>query len=243
MSVFCWHFNLIVKEIKKMKQLVIFVLLTLSAGVISAQNAEAVIKEMTGTVELKRSGSADWVAAKEGDRITKDTVVSTGFKSIAVIAAGNSTITVRPLTRLSLAELLTQNETETVNVSLNTGRIRVEVNPPAGGRANFTAQTPSSTASVRGTAFDMNTVNIQVLRGAVNYRAESGTLNRPVIVTAGQQSWIDTVTGSAVHPITAAEAMRTLPALPGQIAVQSSGNGARLEVTGGLEMGFVLVEE
>jgi hypothetical protein len=89
----------------------------------------------------------------------------------------------------------------------------------------------------------MNTVSIQVLRGAVNYRAESGTLNRPVIVTAGQQSWIDAVTESAVHPITAAETMRNLPALPGQTAIQSSGNGTRLEVTGGLEMGFVLVEE
>jgi hypothetical protein len=234
----CRHFAVIlifiVKEIKKMNKLVIFVLLTLSAVVISAQNTEAVIKEMTGTVELKTSGSSVWVAAREGDRITKDTVVSTGFKSIALITAGNSIITVRPLTRLSLAELLTQNETETVNVNLNTGRIRVEVNPPAGSRANFTVRTPSSVASVRGTTFEMNTVNIHVSEGAVNYRAANGTFNnRPVLVTAGHESWIDARTDSAVHPMTASEANRNLPVLPGQNAMPPAESGARLEVTDG----------
>jgi hypothetical protein len=226
-----------------MKQLVIFVLLTLSVGLLFAQNTEAVIKEITGTVELKRNGSAVWVAAKEGDRIGNDTVISTGFKSTALLAAGNSTIIVRPLTRLSLAELLSQNETETINVSLTTGRIRVDVNPPAGGRARVTVHTPSATAAVRGTTFEMNTVNIQVLKGAVHYRAASGTINnRPVIVTAGQESWIDTRTNSAVHPMAAAETTRSLPVLPGQNAMPLADNGAQLEVIGGngtLTMGVI----
>ncbi|MDR2730076.1 MAG: FecR family protein [Treponema sp.] len=213
-----------------MKQFLIFILLALPAGFLSAQNTEAVIKEMTGTVELKRSGSADWVSAKAGDRIGKDTVVSTGFKSTAILSAGNSTIVVRPLTRLSLAELISQNETETINVSLTTGRVRVEVNPPAGGRANFTVQTPSSTASVRGTAFEMNTVNIQVLNGAVNYSPASGTFNRTVTVNSGQESWTDAVTGDAVHPMTAAEIKRALPSLAGQPPAYG---GGRLEISGG----------
>jgi hypothetical protein len=218
-----------------MKHFLIFVLFTLSAGFVFAQASEAVIREMTGTVELKANASAAWVAAKAGDRIGKDTIVSTSFKSTAVIAAGNSTIVVRPLTRLSLAELITQNETETVNVSLNTGRIRVDVNPPAGSRANFIVQTPSSTSSVRGTAFDMNTVNIQVHKGAVHYRAANGTFNnRSVIVNAGQESRIDTITNSAVPPMTAAETARGLPDLPGQWAyIPLANNGARLEVPGG----------
>jgi hypothetical protein len=219
---------------KKMKQL-FFILFTLSAGFLFAQNTEAVIKEMTGTVELKRSGSASWAAAKAGDRIGKDTIVSTGFKSMALLVVGNSTITVRPITRLSLAELMNQNETETINVNLATGRVRVDVNPPAGGRANLTVQTPSATASVRGTAFDMNTVNIQVQKGAVDYMAANGTFNnRPVTVTAGQESRIDTITNNAVHPITAAEAARNLPDLPGQWAhIPPVNNGARLVVPDG----------
>jgi hypothetical protein len=61
------------------------------------------------------SGAADWAAAKEGERIAKDTVISTGFKSSAILAVGNSTVIAQPLTRLSLAELLNQNETGTVS--------------------------------------------------------------------------------------------------------------------------------
>jgi hypothetical protein len=235
LPVFHCHFNK--GDFKKMKHLLRFVLFMLSAGLLFAQNTEAVIKEMTGTVELKTSASADWAAAKAGDRIGKNTIVSTGFKSTAILVAGNSTIVVRPLTRLSLAELINQNETETVNVNLNTGRVRVDVNPPAGSKANFTVQTPTSTASVRGTAFDMNTVNIQVLKGAVNYRPANGAFNRSVIVNAGQESWVD-VTGGVIQPMTAAEIRRALPSLAGQPPANS---GARLEIPNGtLEMEITL---
>jgi hypothetical protein len=213
----------------KMKHLFILILFTLPAGFIFAQAPEAVIREMTGTVELKTSGSAGWTAAKEKDRIVKDTVVSTGFKSTAILAVGNSTIVVRPLTRLSLAEIMNQNETETININLTSGRIRVDVKPPARGRANFTVQTPTATAAVRGTKFNMNTVKIQVLEGAVNYRPSKGN-KKSVMVNAGQESWIDTGTDSAVNPAAAAESSRSLPGLPGQNSKPSSDNGARLEV-------------
>jgi hypothetical protein len=216
------------------------ILFTLSAGLLFAQNPQAVIREMSGTVELKKSGSADWAAAKEGDSIGKDTVISTGFKSMAVLAAGNSTIMVRPLTRLSLAELMSRNETETVNVSLSTGRIRVDVKPPAGSRADFTVQTPTATASVRGTSFEMNTMSIQVLEGSVNYTPVNAAVVRPVVVSAGQESWIDDSTGGAVQPMAAAETARTLPVLPGQNAVPVNANPP-LDVSGkngSLELGL-----
>jgi hypothetical protein len=205
------------------------ILFTLSAGLLFAQNPEAVIREISGTVEVKKSASADWAAAREGDSIGKDAIISTGFKSTAILAAGHSTIIVRPLTRLSLAELMSRNETETINVNLSTGRIRVDVNPPAGRKANLTVQTPTATASVRGTAFEMNTVSIQVLKGAVNYTSAKTAVVRPVVVSAGQESWIDARTGGAVHPMTAAETSRTLPGLPGQNAVPAN-NGAQLHL-------------
>ena len=214
----------------KMKHFFIFILFTLSTGFLFAQNPEALIREMTGTVELKTSGSVDWVAAKVGDRIGKDTIISTGFKSMAILAIGNSTITVRPLTRLSLAELMNRNETETINVNLNTGRIRADINPPAGGKASVTVQTPVATASVRGTIFEMNTAAIQVMSGAVNYQPTNGTFVRPVLVNAGQESWI-TGTGGAVQPTAAAETALRLPGLPGNNAVPPANNGARLEGT------------
>jgi len=222
-----------------MKRLFIFVLFTLSAGFLFAQNPSAQIKEMTGTVELKTSGSANWVAAKAGDSISKDTIVSTGFKSMALINVGNSTIMVRPLTRLSLAEIINMNETETINVNLNTGRIRVEVNPPAGGRANFTVKTPATTASVRGTIFEMTTNNIQVLKGAIDYRPANGNYVRSVMVNAGQGSEINPDTGNIVNPIDAAETARNLPNLPGNNAIPPVNNSASNEAAGDLEINVV----
>ncbi|MDR2717131.1 MAG: FecR family protein [Treponema sp.] len=215
-----------------MKHFFICILFTLSAGFLFAQAPEALIREMSGTVELKTSGSADWIAAREGNRIVKDTIISTGFKSMAILAVGNSTIIVRPLTRLSLAELMNQNETETINVSLSTGRIRVDVNPPAGSMAKFTVQTPTAIAAVRGTSFDMNTAKVRVLKGAVNYRPANGN-KKSVMVNAGEESWIDTGTNSAVNPTAAAETARSLPNLPGEDARPPANNGARLETSGG----------
>jgi len=209
----------------------ILILFALAAGFVSAQISEAVILEMYGTVELKTSGAADWVAAKEGDRIAKGTMVSTGFKSGAILAVGNSTVVVRPLTRLSLTELINRDETETINLNLNSGRIRANVNPPAGSKASFSVQTPMAVASVRGTKFDMNTAKILVEEGAVFYLPVNRTKYRPVIVNAGKEAWIDARTGRAVHPMTAAEAARKLPVMPGQKAAPRD-NNARPDVNG-----------
>jgi hypothetical protein len=181
----------------------------------------AVIREMTGTVELK-SGGADWVSAKAGDVIQKAMMISTGFKSTAILSVGSSTITVRPLTRLSLEELINQDETETINLGLSTGRVRVEVNPPAGSRANFNVQTPSSTASVRGTSFEMDTVSIRVLTGAVSYSPVS-TIARPVTVSAGSETWINPDTGIIQTPMIASQVTRSLPSLPGQTTGAAAG--------------------
>jgi hypothetical protein len=209
-----------------MKRLFV-VLFALAAGYVSAQSPEAVILEMSGTVELKAGGATDWVVAKEGDRIAKDTVVSTGFKSTAILAVGSSTIVVRPLTRLSLAELVNREETETININLNAGRIRTDVKPPAGSKASVTVQTPMAVASVRGTRFDMNAAKIQVDEGTVFYLPENGTLYRPVIVNAGREAWIDAPTDRAVQPTAAAEVVRRLPLLPGRKALPRTDNSAR----------------
>jgi hypothetical protein len=67
----------------------------------------------------------------------EDTVVSTGFKSTALIEVGSTVITVRPLTRLTLTEIRASSESESLNVNLQSGRIRVDVNPPAGAKASM----------------------------------------------------------------------------------------------------------
>ena len=166
----------------------------IAAGVFG-QNG--VIRELTGEVEIKPAGAESFTASKAGDTVARDTIVSTGFRSTAVIVIGSSTITVRPLTRLSLAEIQSAWEAENVNVNLQTGRVRVDVRPPAGTRANFTIQSSTASASVRGTSFDFDTVNLSVNEGTVVFGSASGA--PAVIVQAGGSSFIGT-DGNAVRP-------------------------------------------
>jgi hypothetical protein len=204
---------------QKMKRILMMVLFSLTLSFLWAQ--AAIIREISGTVELKPNDQADWIPAKTGDAIAVSAIISTGFKSAAVIAVGNSTLLVRPLTRLSLSELLSRNETETVELNLRTGRVRVEVTPPAGGKTDFTVRAPTATASVRGTVFDIDTLNLRVIEGTVRY--EGAARACPVLVNTGQSTWVDSGTGKASNPVTAAETSRALPALPGGASVPALG--------------------
>ena len=143
------------------------------------------IRELSGTVEIKRAGQAVFVPAKTGDSITRDTIVSTGLKSTALITTGSAVIAVRPLTRLSFAEISSSAGTETINVNLQSGRVRVDVNPPAGTRSSMTVRSPSSTASVRGTSFEFDTKMVKVSEGRVAFSANRG---RTILVGAGSSS-------------------------------------------------------
>jgi hypothetical protein len=171
-----------------------WVILMLSAAVCGISAAETaasveagVIRELTGNVELKLAGTSTFVAARSGDQVARNTIVSTGFKSTAVIAVGSSVITVRPLTRLTLAEIQSSEGKETINVDLQAGRVRVDVKPPAGTKANFKVQSPSATASVRGTSFEFDTVNLIVNEGKVAFSGASGLVT---MVNAGDVNFI-----------------------------------------------------
>lgn len=179
-----------------MKKMLILLALIL-CGVIALYAQSGQVRELAGTVELKRPGAADFVPAKSGDTLTQDTIVSTGFKSTALITVGGSAILVRPLTRLSLAELSVDSGSENINVNLQTGRIRVDVNPPAGTRTNMTVRGPSAIASVRGTGFDFDTRNLTVNHGKVSFQGNKGMV---MIVGQGSASTVSD-SGKAADPI------------------------------------------
>ena len=166
-----------------------------SVNGIFAQNA--VIRDLTGTVEIKKANSTVWTPASRGQTISGDTVISTGFRSSALIALGDSLLTVKPLTRLTLKELTMAQDTETVSLNLETGRVKAEVKAPAGAKTQFTIQSPAATASVRGTVFEFDTLNLSVSEGTVEF---SGASNVPVLVDAGRFSYSDERTGRVVLP-------------------------------------------
>jgi len=148
-----------------------------------AQNG--VIRELSGEVQLRHAGAAEFVPAAVGSAVAQDTIVSTGFRSSAIIEIGSATLTVRPLTRLSLTEIRAAAGTESTGVNLQAGRVRVDVRPPAGAMAEFTMHGPTTTASVRGTSFEFDARGVRVLEGTVSFRGATGV---PVMVQAGGES-------------------------------------------------------
>jgi hypothetical protein len=185
--------------------------LIFSGTLLFAQNGQARIINFTGSVEIKAPGRTDWVPAAAGMEIGKDSLVSTGFNSTARIGLGNSVLTVRPLTRLTVAEIAQKGSDETVALYLETGRVRAEVSPPSGGKTNFTVRSPSMTASVRGTAFEFNTRRIQVENGRVLFSSANG---QAVYVDGGERSYADEAQNRPVPPFEAETASLT-PIQPG----------------------------
>ena len=141
---------------------------------VNAFAQSGVVKELTGTVEIKTAGAAAFVPAVPGMEVRQDTLISTGFKSMALIEMGSTIIAVRPLTRLSLTEIQASTGMETINVNLQAGRVRVDVKPPAGTRASMSVTSPIATASVRGTGFEMDKSYIYVDDGTVYFKGNNG---------------------------------------------------------------------
>jgi hypothetical protein len=149
----------------------------------------AIIQELSGTVEVKQA-SGGWVRAAVGMRLEPDMTVSTGFRSTALIRMGTSTVVLRPLTRIGVEELAASPGKEQAVLSLRTGRIRASVNPPVeGGTADFHVRSPTATASVRGTKFDMDLSTVKMYSGALAFAGSDGV---PAIVSAGRSGYAGT---------------------------------------------------
>jgi hypothetical protein len=114
-----------------------------------------------------------------------------------MLEVGSAIITVRPLTRLTLTEIVSSEGAETLNLNLQSGRIRVDLDPPAGTRATMSATSPVATASVRGTSFELDTRNIYVRHGSVAF---TGSRGRPVQVSAGSSSFVEPG-GTVANPV------------------------------------------
>jgi hypothetical protein len=203
------------------------------------QNPEATLKELSGRVEVMMPGSAEWVPAGADMTIAQATLVSTGFRSTAILALGNSTIVIQPLTRLSLEEIIERQGNEQVNVYLRAGRVRAEVRPPAGGKIDFTVRSPIATASVRGTVFDFDTVNLNVAEGRVEFSSTTGSL---ALVREGETSSIDEIRSTVSAPAEEKTAALSPSLPPGMETgpVASGGGTAPVNPQGSLDLTIIL---
>ncbi len=134
-----------------------FVVLILLFAAVSAFALSAKVLDVVGKVEYQKADGS-WVAVSAGTTLGPGTVLSTGFKSEAVISVDESTITVKALTRLTIEKLYEQEGNKASSFYLDAGAVGADVKSAADKKVSFTVKTPAVTASVRGTAGDL-TVN------------------------------------------------------------------------------------
>jgi hypothetical protein len=165
----------------------IICLMALSFIIVSGLEAQvqAVVKEVSGKVEVKAAGASAWLPAKAGLKLAKGSFVSTGFNSTALLELGPSLLSVKPLTRMQLEELIAKEGTVSTELFLKVGKVKAELKSGVGLKQDFTLKSPVSTAAVRGTEFEFDGLTVKVVNGLVFF---SNTLGQGRGVGAGEQS-------------------------------------------------------
>lgn len=171
--------------------------MVLTIAIVSSQGLFALQGEVVtvnGKVEIK-STSGTWIPVKAGHKISEGTMISTGFKSEATVKLGASILTVKPLTRMTLNQLVEREDTVDTELYLEVGNVKAEVNSLNNKRNGFTVKSPVATASVRGTIFEMGD-KLVVLQGAVLYVSAIGQSR---MGTAGQT--METMNETIASPV------------------------------------------
>ena len=151
----------------------ILVILILFMGTFLFADITAVVKDISGKVEIKVPGGS-WEKASEGMKIEEGYMISTGFRSEAVLELGASQVIVKQLTRMELSELVEKEGTVRTGLNLRVGKIKAQVRTTAGLRQDFRLTSPVSTAAVRGTSFEYDGINLKVLEGSVEFTNKRG---------------------------------------------------------------------
>ncbi len=120
---------------------------------------------VSGKVEYQ-DASGVWKGLQAGDFLKSGTMISTGFKSEATVKLGASILTVKPLTRMTLTQLVEKEDTVDTELYLEVGNVKAEVNSLNNKKNGFTVKSPVATASVRGTVFEIGE-ELVVLQGSV----------------------------------------------------------------------------
>ncbi len=150
-----------------MKKGLFLLLLALAAlsGVCAVEQS-ALVKSFSGKVEY-RTGNSSWKPVNEGLKIPLGSTISTGFDSKTVLEIGTATLSVAALTRMAITDLVEQNGVVSTKLNLQIGKVKTQVKKVEGIQNNFIIKSPVTTASVRGTIFDFDPVNLTVEEGIV----------------------------------------------------------------------------
>lgn len=173
-------------------------LLLLVAGALPLSALDGKVVTVSGKVEIQDSAGV-WKTLKAGDTVISGSMISTGFKSEATLKLGASILTIKPLTRMTLTQLVEKEEIVDTELFLEVGNVKAEVNSLNNKKNGFTVKSPVATASVRGTVFEIGD-DLVVLQGNVLY---ASTIGQTRSATAGQK--LEMIKGSVSSPATALE--------------------------------------
>lgn len=135
--------------------------------------ADATVTYVNGKVEVQRNGK--WVALQKGDAVAKSETINTGFQSEAKIKMMDTVLYLGPVTRVTLEELSSTEQDDTVNVYLKTGTTRSQVRHADNKRVNYQVHTAVAVASCRGTDWIMSDSNlVKCLGGTIAVSAYRG---------------------------------------------------------------------
>lgn len=125
-------------------------LTVLSVGARAAEY-QVVVAQLDRKVEISRNEGV-FEPAVAGMKLSKGDRVHTGFKSTCVLGfPDGSLVEVQPMSLLQLDKIDVSGIATRARMLLRTGEVKAQVNRSTGARGDFQVQTPTTTASVRGT--------------------------------------------------------------------------------------------
>lgn len=135
----------------------------------SASALEAKFVSIEGKVEILEGGM--WIPVEEGDIIQeRGTVISTGFKSNAVVSVKETNFTLGPLTRITIENMVAMENKDSTQIYIDSGSLKANVSSSDGRKVGFKVRSAVATASVRGTEFKVTSSGrLSVTQGLVSF--------------------------------------------------------------------------
>ena len=156
----------------------------------SASSMQATVLSTKGKTEVMKGTS--WTPLKIGSIIQKGDVIQTGFKSELILKIKNTTVTVSPLSRITIEQLASKGNKDETRLFLDTGSLKSDVKKTEDRRVGFTVRSPVATASVRGTILGVtngfgNTTTVEGYDG-VTASSKNKTIAKPEIAAEGSDA-------------------------------------------------------
>lgn len=196
-----------------------FLTLTAAAAFTAASLSamDITFTKVSGKVEFLDGN--EWIQAEEGDVIDQGTVVSTGYKSSAVLKSKASTIEIGPMTRITLEAASESGGKENTQLFLDSGTIQSEVE--SGNK--FKVRSAVATASVRGTWFRETAGGLLVVMGGlVDYGApESAVAEKNPVLDSGKAVNADQKS-TPFTPAVEVGGTKGVPVYAGQVSIMNT---------------------